>query len=65
MDHHFSQRDVEKAIRGALRAGLVVGRAEIDPRTGRIILVSERIAGGEDEPLGDEMAAWRAQHGVC
>jgi len=39
MDYHFSQRDVEKAIRGALKAGLRVGRAEIDPRTGRIILV--------------------------
>jgi hypothetical protein len=65
MDYHFSQRDVEKAIRGALKAGLRVGRAEIDPRTGRIILVSEQIAGGEDDPLDDEMAVWRTQHGVC
>jgi hypothetical protein len=64
MDHHFSQRDVEKAIRGALKAGLRVGRAEIEPRTGRIILVSEQVAGGEDDPLVDEMTAWRAQHGI-
>jgi hypothetical protein len=37
--HTFKRRDVTRAIEAALAAGIQVARAEIDPRTGKIILV--------------------------
>jgi len=32
-------RDVEKALKGAVEAGCHVARAEIDPETGKIVVV--------------------------
>jgi hypothetical protein len=37
--HTFKRRDFTRAIKAALDAGVQVARAEIDPHTGKIILV--------------------------
>ncbi len=37
---HVTKSDVTRAVRGALDAGLSIGRVEVDPRTGRIALFS-------------------------
>jgi hypothetical protein len=37
----FRQRDVTKAVKAAVRAGVAVGRVEID-RAGKIIIVTAR-----------------------
>jgi len=37
--HTFKRRDVTRAIKAALAAGVQVAKAEIDPHTGKIILV--------------------------
>jgi hypothetical protein len=45
----FKQRDVTKALKAAVKAGIVVGRVEID-KDGKIIIVltkSEHAANGE------------------
>ncbi|RCS25828.1 hypothetical protein DUT91_03450 [Phyllobacterium salinisoli] len=47
---HFKQADVFRAVKGACAAGMELGRVEIDPSTGRIILVA---AGGVEAPRND------------
>lgn len=51
------QIDVTRAVKGAAAAGLAVGRVEIDPRSGKIVIFSEgtdaTTAGAEiDRALG-------------
>jgi hypothetical protein len=36
----FKQVDVTRAVKGAVAAGLSVGRIEIDQRTGKIVIFS-------------------------
>ena len=36
----FRQSDITRAVRGAKKAGMVVGRFEIDPTTGKIVVHS-------------------------
>ncbi|MDF2371981.1 MAG: hypothetical protein P1V21_14460 [Rhizobiaceae bacterium] len=38
----FKQIDISRAVKGATRAGMEVGRVEIDPVTGKIILVASQ-----------------------
>lgn len=35
---NFKIADVSRAIKGAVKGGMIVGRAEIDPATGKIAL---------------------------
>ena len=39
----FKQQDVTRAVQGVIKAGMRVGRVEIDPN-GRIIVLSESVA---------------------
>lgn len=52
----FTDRDIEKAVSGATKAGFEVGRIDIDRKTGRISL----FAVGETPPVSatDEIAGW-------
>lgn len=60
------QADITKAIRGATAAGKNVASAEIDPETGRIILVfggGERVPTAPADDLDTELADFEARHG--
>jgi hypothetical protein len=46
----FKQSDVTKAIKATIRAGVVVGRVEID-KSGKIIIVSTK---AEDATTGEK-----------
>jgi hypothetical protein len=39
----FKEADVTRAVRGATKAGMMVGRIEIDPN-GKIVILSESVA---------------------
>jgi hypothetical protein len=58
----FRQRDVTAALRAALAAGLEISKVEVDPTTGKIVIVT--IAGGDKEPITD-LDKWLVQHGAC
>ena len=45
------QIDVTRAVKGAVAAGLAVGRVEVDQRTGKIVIFSE---GGQGGSTGNE-----------
>jgi len=47
----FKQRDVTKAIKAAVKAGIAVGRVEID-KNGKIIIVTAK---AEDTADGDNL----------
>jgi hypothetical protein len=49
----FRQRDLARAIRGARAAGLTVDRVLVDPKTGKIEVVTGP-ATGKDSPNGNE-----------
>ena len=36
----FKQADVHRAVKGATSGGMQVGRVEIDPTTGKIVLIA-------------------------
>jgi hypothetical protein len=55
----FRQRDLTAAVRGAIAAGCAVSRVEIDPVTGKIIVIM--VAGAAKESTTD-LDAWMAQH---
>lgn len=46
----FKQADVLRAVKGAREGGMELGRVEIDPTTGRIVLIA---AGKQDAPRND------------
>lgn len=56
----ITQAAIARAVKGAQAAGLKVGRVEVDPGTGRIVVVS-----GDDaaQPL-TKLEAWRASRGA-
>ncbi len=52
----FSERDVEKAVSGATKAGFSIARIDIDRHTGRISLFATGEAPAASDP--DEIAEW-------
>lgn len=50
----FKQADVTRAVKGCERAGLRVGRVEID-QSGKIIIMSENVAPKTDANPWDEV----------
>ena len=58
----FRQHDLTRAIRATRAAGLNVARVELDPITGKIVILT--IAGGDKAPATD-LDKWMAQHGAC
>ncbi|RWE07660.1 MAG: hypothetical protein EOS23_26420 [Mesorhizobium sp.] len=54
----FKIADVARAIKGARKGGMEPGRAEIDPSTGRIVIVA---AGKASEPE-NEVDKWMKHH---
>ena len=59
----FTKRDVQRAIAGAREGGMVIGRAEIDPRTGRIVILSATETSAQGDALDEELRAWRDKNG--
>ena len=61
--NNFRQRDLTRAIRGAVAGGLTVARVLIDPKTGKIEVVT---GGGtsQDSPgdLDQELAEFEGRH---
>jgi hypothetical protein len=55
----FTQADVARALKAAHSAGIKVQRFEIDPSTGRIVIVSIDPIESASTPL----AEWRARRG--
>jgi hypothetical protein len=58
----FTQSDVTKAIKAAVRAGLPVARVEISPE-GRIIVIAGKAAPEQDAAPQTPLEEWRAQRG--
>jgi len=48
----FQQRDVTRAIKAVVAAGCDVARAEIDPSTGKIIVVVGKVQEPAEEGAG-------------
>ena len=58
----FRQGDMTRALRAAKAAGLEVAKVEVDPISGKIVIMT--IAGGTNEPTTD-LDKWLARHGAC
>lgn len=58
----FSQRDIERAVRGALKGGLIIGRIEIRP-DGTLVLFVHGSEPYPDNTLDAELHEWRRGHG--
>lgn len=58
----FRQADVEKAIKAATSCGLTIGRVEIDPATGRIMIEAKE-PGAATPAAHGSLADWRARRG--
>lgn len=57
----FKQADVKRAVKGALNAGMAIGRVEIDPASGRIVILTPSIA--DDQPaVENAVDVWMAKH---
>jgi hypothetical protein len=55
----FRESDVKRAIRAARSAGIEIARVEIDPSTGRIIVIAD--APGAAAEISD-LDQWKARH---
>lgn len=55
----FKEADVTRAVRGATKAGMMVGRIEIDPN-GKIVILSESIAPSVDPNPWDSVLHGKA-----
>ena len=49
------QIDVTRAVKGAVAAGLAVGRVEVDQRTGKIVIFPEKAGESGDKNPWDEV----------
>jgi len=58
----FRQRDLAAALKAIGAAGIEVRAVEIDPITGKIVILT--IAGGDKEPKTD-LDKWLVRHGAC
>ncbi|RWE81905.1 MAG: hypothetical protein EOS63_07920 [Mesorhizobium sp.] len=57
----FKIADVSRALKGAAKGGMKIGRAEIDPATGRIIVVAAGEAAESQSALDRWMEADNAR----
>ncbi len=57
----FRHRDLTATLKAMVKAGVDVRAVEIDPITGKIVILT--IAGGDKEPTTD-LDRWLAQHGA-
>ncbi len=55
----FKQGDVTRALRAARAAGIAIERVEIDPVTGKIVMVTRDSAGAEQ---ANDLDRWMANH---
>ncbi|WP_286297256.1 hypothetical protein [Aminobacter sp. SS-2016] len=55
----FKQVDLVRAIKGATAAGVNIGRVEIDPATGKIVLVTSAEVAVE---AGNPVDEWMKRH---
>jgi hypothetical protein len=55
----FRQADITRALRAARAAGVMIARVEIDPVTGKIVIISKEPGGSEQ--LTD-LDRWMASH---
>jgi hypothetical protein len=58
----FRQRDVAAALKAMAAAGIEVRSVEIDPITGKIVIMT--VAGGAKEQVAD-LDKWLTKHGAC
>ncbi len=59
----FKKSDVERAIAGAVAAGIKIARVEVDAKNGRIIIVaSDQSVEPSGDDLDAELAAFEARH---
>ena len=59
----FKRSDVERAVLGARAAGIVIERIEIDPKTGRIVIVARNEAANSTAAdLDAELLAFEERH---
>ena len=56
--HRFTQADVTRAVRGAVKAGMRVGQFKIDPN-GAIVVMSENVAPAVDPNPWDQAVGIR------
>ncbi len=56
----FTQTDVSRAVKGAQNAGLKIARLEIEPTTGRIVVVA---VDALMEKHTSKLNEWRARRG--
>ncbi|WP_275789124.1 hypothetical protein [Pararhizobium gei] len=54
----FKQADVSRAVKGAISGGMMIGRVEIDPATGRIVLSAQTDKAQAENPLD----SWLKSH---
>jgi hypothetical protein len=47
----FKQADVSRAIKGAIVGGMNIGRVEIDPSSGKIVILPPDAKAQEENPL--------------
>jgi hypothetical protein len=61
----FTQRDVEMAVRGAIRGGLQPGSFSVvlSSATGELRILPAAAGPAQGDALDDELAAWRARNG--
>ena len=58
----FRQRDVKRALRACVAAGVKAQRVEIDPTTGKIVVILED---AESAPIEQAaLDAWRSSRGA-
>jgi hypothetical protein len=59
----FKRTDVERAVLGARAAGIAIERVEIDPKTGRIVIVARNeMANSIAADLDAELLAFEGRH---
>lgn len=54
----FKQADVSRAVKGALTGGMKIGRVEIDPSSGRIVILPPDAKPAEENALDK----WLTKH---
>jgi hypothetical protein len=56
----FRQSDLQRALRAAKAAGIEISRVEIDPLTGKIVIIAA--CDGNATKSGTALDAWLAKH---